>query len=538
MHKISKFINRHIGHIESQLPPGSSSSDHSQALATPLSGQFPGVQDFHKYRKQRGVNLGSWFVLERWITDRPFRFAQSPATSDLDVARGTNAQEVLTEHWSTWITEKDWVWIAEHGINTVRIPIGFYHICGADASVLRGTDFADFGFIFQGAWGHILDAIVMANKYGIGVLIDLHAAPGKQNLDSHSGTSNPHPRFFDGSSNMQHTIHILRILLVTLTRFSRSFNPPLHNIVGIELLNEPAPGPHRNLLEKWYTDATRALRSIDPTIPLYIGDSWQTDDFALYIQNTSHEFSNIILDHHLYRCFTSEDQAVSAYDHAGRLWDHNGPTPQMFARVAEKLESSGGGLIIGEWSGALNPKSLDGLNNEKHARSQFIQAQVDLYERRCAGYFFWTYKKQWSGDKGWSFRDAVEGGIFPTSIGLTVKRSVTEYREDQRTTRRDAAKAKALGEHVTYWSQYPGQYYHWRFDHGFVVGWQDAYWFFGHSVCETVAPEMGFKGPWAKRRLQEHVQSTGSEPGLWEFEHGFRQGVEFARHDFVDMCCC
>jgi glucan 1,3-beta-glucosidase len=240
---------------------------------------------------------------------------------------------------------------------------------------------------------------------------------------------------------MQHTIHILRILLMKLSEFSRSFNPPLCNIVGIELLNEPAPGPQRKLLEKWYTDAIRALHSIDPTIPLYIGDCWQTDDFASYIQNIS---SNIILDHHLYRCFTSEDHAVSAYDHAGRLWDHNGSTPQMFARVAEKLESAGGGLVIGEWSGALNPKSLDGLNNEHHARSQFIQAQVDLYERHCAGYFFWTYKKQWGGDKGWSFRDAVEGGVFPTSIGLTVKKPVADH-EGTRATRRETAKDKALG---------------------------------------------------------------------------------------------
>ena len=73
------------------------------------------------------------------------------------------------------------------------------------------------------------------------------------------------------------------------------------------------------------------------------------------------------------------------------------------------------------------------------------------------------------------------------------------------------------GEHIAYWSQHQGQYDHWRFEHGFVVGWQDAYLYFESSACGTVASEMGFKGPWAKRRLEEHVQSTGSGPGLWEF---------------------
>ena len=244
---------------------------------------------------------------------------------------------------------------------------------------------------------------------------------------------------------MRHTIHVLRVLLTHLTQFSCTFDPPLDNIVGIELLNEPAPGSRQKLLEKWYSDAILSLRSINPDMPLYIGDCWQTDHFASYITKNSSSFSDIILDHHLYRCFTSEDQEVSAYDHAGRLWDHNGSTMQTFSRAEAKLESAGGALVVGEWSGALNPKSLERLNNQDHARSQFIQAQVDLYERQCAGYFFWTYKKQWGGDKGWSLRDAVEGGVFPKAIGLRIKKPLEEYHENDRVTRRDAAKDKAIG---------------------------------------------------------------------------------------------
>lgn len=49
--------------------------------------------------------------------------------------------------------------------------IGYYHVCGADQSVLRGTDFADYASIFDDAWNHILNAIVTANKYRIGVLL-------------------------------------------------------------------------------------------------------------------------------------------------------------------------------------------------------------------------------------------------------------------------------------------------------------------------------------------------------------------------------
>ena len=72
------------------------------------------------------VLSGSWFVLERWIADSPFQHASQPAQSDLDVARGINAKQVLERHWDTWMTEEDWVWISERGINTVRIPVSSF----------------------------------------------------------------------------------------------------------------------------------------------------------------------------------------------------------------------------------------------------------------------------------------------------------------------------------------------------------------------------------------------------------------------------
>ena len=37
--------------------------------------------------------------------------------------------------------------------------------------MLRGTEFAEYESIFDDAWNHILNAIVTANKYQIGVLL-------------------------------------------------------------------------------------------------------------------------------------------------------------------------------------------------------------------------------------------------------------------------------------------------------------------------------------------------------------------------------
>ncbi len=57
------------------------------------------------------------------MVNKPFRSARDPKLSDLDVAKGKNALDILTEHWDTYMTESDWIWLADHGINAVRIPV-------------------------------------------------------------------------------------------------------------------------------------------------------------------------------------------------------------------------------------------------------------------------------------------------------------------------------------------------------------------------------------------------------------------------------
>ena len=269
--------------------------------------------------------------------------------------------------------------------------------------------------------------------------VDLHAAPGKQNADSHSGTSSE-PTFFGDPQKMSHTIHILTSFVGNITAFARAHNPPLLNLVGVELLNEPQPGPHNEAFKQWYLQAFRAIRSIDPELPLYISDSWMTEYYTEFIKTSGTPF--LALDHHLYRCFTGEDISTPVFEHARRLFDPNEGTPQLFARVAQDLEGAGGALVVGEWSAALNPGSLHGIDDERAEKNAFVRAQLQLYDTHCAGWFFWAYKKEHGGDTGWSFRDAVESGVFPDDfapyrVGLPA--------EDEMGIAREHARGSAFG---------------------------------------------------------------------------------------------
>lgn len=266
---------------------------------------------------------------------------------------------------------------------------------------------------------------------------DLHAASGAQNNDSHSGTSHHKPNFLT-PANMEHTANVLRILLQSVASYP--------NVVGIELLNEPQPGDQgHQKLKDWYTQTIQDLRHIDPEIPIYISDCWQTDDYAGFISALPSAQAIIGLDHHLYRCFTAYDTHLPIGQHSKCLQDPNAETRQTFGRISTKLDPCASAIVVGEWSGAVNPGSLNGLSPEAetNARKEFIQAQLQLYEQYCAGWFFWTFKKAEPGDRGWSFRDAHGSGVFPDFVGMHAKKDCSGD-EQQIANRRDVAKEKAL----------------------------------------------------------------------------------------------
>lgn len=78
-----------------------------------------------RYRKQRGINLGSWFTTEDWLATELYSHAADPKKSDFDLARAPDAKTLMEHHWDTWIVDADWQWIKDRGFNSVRLPVSF-----------------------------------------------------------------------------------------------------------------------------------------------------------------------------------------------------------------------------------------------------------------------------------------------------------------------------------------------------------------------------------------------------------------------------
>lgn len=108
-----------------------------------------------------------------------FKCAAEPKKAEIDIANGgCNPQTILEQHWDTFITQEDFQYLASIGINTVRLPIGYWSL---PTPFLDGTPFEKFTSIYENAWSYVVRAINMAGAAGIGVLLDLHGAVGSQN---------------------------------------------------------------------------------------------------------------------------------------------------------------------------------------------------------------------------------------------------------------------------------------------------------------------------------------------------------------------
>ena len=119
----------------------------------------------------RGVNLGGRLLLEKWMT--PSLFAGTEAIDEYTFMQTPGAAKKIDERRKAFIAESDFKWLAEHGVNAVRIPVGYWALEGY-APYVEATTYLDW-------------AMSMAEQYRLEVIIDVHGLPGSQNGRDHSG---------------------------------------------------------------------------------------------------------------------------------------------------------------------------------------------------------------------------------------------------------------------------------------------------------------------------------------------------------------
>src|SRR5262245_57553377 len=125
----------------------------------------------------RGVNLGSWLLLESHFTGFAFRDEKS-LWAGLERRFGRARMAEIREAYRThWIGAADFRRIKELGLNHVRVPFWYGRL----------EEYARPGKYLEEGWRWLDNAVNWAEEAGLYCILDLHGAPGGQSKADHAG---------------------------------------------------------------------------------------------------------------------------------------------------------------------------------------------------------------------------------------------------------------------------------------------------------------------------------------------------------------
>lgn len=377
--------------------------------------------------KIKGVNLGGWLVLEKWMS--PELFSNTQADDEYYLAKDLNREEYqarISMHRKYFINEGDILRIASKGISHIRVPVPYF-IFGDRPPFIGCIE--DLDNLFN--W---------AETYGLKILIDMHSVPYSQNGFDNGGLSG-----VCRWASMENEVEFVENVLVKLGKRYKNRD----SFWGIQVLNEPAtesiwstmnplkryPPRDKSLskgsapisfdfLYKFYKRIYKKLRKVisnDTFIVFHDGfDLTKWNDFF-----AKNDFNNVILDTHQYIMMAEMEGVeldIKAYENYLESLKND------MEKVSNYVK-----LIVGEWSlfnsyaigvdtkGGINPTQVSYDSINKLGRNEVKKIYNQLWKKSkevwnfFEGDFYWTYKlnidtindPSWYGWDSWDFDRCV-----------------------------------------------------------------------------------------------------------------------------------
>lgn len=378
-------------------------------------------------KKIKGVNLGNWLVLEKWML--PEMFEGTGAEDEVWLNRKMNPAELkekMKEHRDTFITEQDFAFIKEQGIWLLRIPVPYF-IFGDRPP-------------FNGCVEYLDKAFDWAEKYGLQILIDLHTVPGSQNGYDNGGLT--------GVCKWCKNPEEVEFALTVLERLAKRYGQR-QGLYGIEVLNEPisflvyatAPSTGKAVdkeeakgsgyvplpfLENFYRNAYRRLRKILPeNKTIVFHDGFRLRHWGKFFRKE--HMKNVVLDTHIY-IFAMESFVPIHMPWVYQIYIKS--QQRLIERIQRDVP-----VVVGEWCicNKYAEKAVSGKSAEESSdRSARADAQDELRKKRYleiaamqlqawesgAGWIYWSYQfkpnrkepldEKWK--ESWDFSRCVENG--------------------------------------------------------------------------------------------------------------------------------
>ncbi|KAL4778503.1 glucan endo-1,6-beta-glucosidase B [Aspergillus varians] len=351
--------------------------------------------------KIRGVNLGSHFIIEPWMAGTAWKdIGCSGKASEFDCVSALGqdaADKAFADHWGSWITKDDINKIGEYGLNTVRIPVGYW--------MKEDLVYEDSEHFPRGGLKYFADICDWAGDAGLYIIIDLHGAPGAQEAEQpFTGQYAPTAGFYE-DYQYDRALEFVE----WITKKSHQDNK-FRNVGMLEIVNEPLRNPSKvsSMRTSYYPDAYKRVRDTESDIGatevsyLHIqmmNQNWGSGDPTESLSDTEYAAFD---DHRYLKYDTSVDVNKDSYISASCNDDLGGNSP----------------TVVGEWS-LSPPDDVEGTSewspeNNKDFYKKWFAAQAIAYEKQ-AGWVFWSWKAELD-DYRWSYKDAVDAGVIPKDL--------------------------------------------------------------------------------------------------------------------------
>ncbi|GME33684.1 Endo-beta-glucanase [Neofusicoccum parvum] len=377
------------------------------------------LSTFKSTSKIRGVNLGSQFIIEPWMARSSWQTlgcgetqAEFQCIRDKfggDIAKASKAWQ---GHWASWITNADLDEMVGAGLNTIRIPVGWW----------MKEDLVKSGEYFpKGGFAYLQSLCEHAASKGMYVIIELHGAPGTQNANQpFTGNYSDKPYFYQSDYQSGRAYQFLTWLTTAIHTTSSFRTVGAVGILNEPKFNSPSDPDIRWTTEHYYGSAIDAIRTAETALST-------TPQAALTIT---------LMDDLWHDLSGSTDPAahLTAAQKTGLLFDdHNyeqspaaGLSPEQVVAYAcgddrRTGRQPGDAKFVGEWAVALGQTGA-GFTPEtanKAFWSQYFSAQQWQYER-TRGWAWWAWKVE-GGERlanwlQWSYKGLVENGIVSKNL--------------------------------------------------------------------------------------------------------------------------
>ncbi|KAG6555097.1 hypothetical protein Mapa_003132 [Marchantia paleacea] len=367
----------------------------------------------------RGVNLGGLFVAEPWMMNDQWNSMGCGGTNDewkcVEALGQAAADAAFKKHWSSWITQADIKQIKSLGLNTIRIPLGFW----MKEDLVRSHEHFP-----RGGLPFLEQVCKWAKEAGLYVILDLHAGPGGQDKNQQfTGHSVPVPGFFT-PANYERAYKFLE----WMARI-RHTNKNFATVGALQVINEPrpqTPSEKASLVDEFYPTAYDRIRAVEDRLRI-------PQNRRLHIQMMGTRWGEGNPKQH----WGSSPYYALYDDHKYLHWDEGVPATRRdymfhscFDDVGAGVNSQDKPLLVGEWS--LSPRDENNFEFDI-TRSDAVKwygdwfaAQLKDYEKQ-RGWIFWSWKTNWLNgrfDFRWGYQQAVEAGVIPKNPKIAIARNV------------------------------------------------------------------------------------------------------------------